>query len=217
VVFEAAELSPPDDLSIIRLFASPPGGGWSSSRGGTQMGNALASPPSVNPQADGTFAIEGVAPGSYQFGAAFQTDVNRQWWLRSAMLDDRDLLDEPLIVRLEDLSGIVVTYTDRRTELTGVLQNAGGLPAPEYFVVAFPADRGLWQSGSRRFKSARPATDGRFTMMEVPAGSYLLAALTDFEAEDFEDREFLEELAKQSIPITVPAGERTMQDVRIAQ
>jgi protocatechuate 3,4-dioxygenase beta subunit len=216
IAFDAADVAPPDDVTTIRVSASLPGGGWTSNLRGTRMGNALVSPPSATPQADGTFTIAGVAPGSYQLRATLPAGVTGEWWLRSAWLDGRDLLDEPLIVGLEDVSGIVLTYTDRRTELTGLLQSATGLPATEYFIVAFPVDRALWQPGSRRFKSTRPDTDGRFTVTEVPAGTYHLAALTDFEPADFEDHAFLAELAAHALTITVRAGERNVQDVRVA-
>ena len=44
---------------------------------------------------------------------------------------------------------------DQRTELSGTLQSAANIPAPDYFVVAFAADRTFWRPGSRRVRSER--------------------------------------------------------------
>jgi hypothetical protein len=126
------------------------------------------------------------------------------------------LLDVPVQMRTTNLTGVVLTFTDRRNELAGALQSASGLPAPDYFVVALPADRTLWQPNSRRIQSARPGTDGAFSIRDLPAGFYLLAALTDLEPDDLTMPSFLEQLAAQAVPVTVRDGERTVQKIRIA-
>jgi hypothetical protein len=117
----------------------------------------------------------------------------------------------------ENVDDLVLTFTDRRSELAGTLQSATGLPAPEYFVVAFPAERSLWLPESRRIKSARPDTAGAFSLRDLPGGDYLLAALTDLEPVDLEDSAFLEELAAQAVAVRIVDGERTVQDLRIAR
>ncbi|MCC7043595.1 MAG: hypothetical protein IT183_07020, partial [Acidobacteria bacterium] len=166
---------------------------------------------------DGTFVVTGVAPGVYELRSQIPSDTEGTWWLRSAMLAGRDLLDEPLEVRDQDVSGVVVTYTDRVNELTGTFQTASGQPATDYYVVAIPDDRVLWRAGSRRLVTTRPATDGRYSLTRVPAGAYRLAALTDFDPTDFADATFLEALASRGIAVVVRDGERTVQDIRVAE
>ena len=123
------------------------------------------------------------------------------------------------MVREDDLTGAVLTLTDRHSELTGSLRTSAGLPATDYFIVVMPVEPELRHTGSRRVKSARPATDGTFIIRDLPAGAYLLAALTDFEPRDVENREFLEQLAApgQAIAVTVRDGETTHQDIQIAR
>ena len=133
------------------------------------------------------------------------------------MLGDRDLLDGLLEVGTEPISGVVLTFTDRRTELAGSLQSAAGIPAPEYSLVLFPADRSRWQPGSLRIKSTRPGSDGQFSLTNVPGGDYLLGVLTDFEPGDLERMDFLTELATTAVRVTLRDGERTVQDVRVAR
>jgi len=96
-------------------------------------------------------------------------------------------------------------------------QDAGQPSGPDYFVVALPADRALWLPNSRRIQSARPGTDGAFSIRDLPAGAYLLAALTDLEPDDLTMPSFLEQLAAQALPVTVRDGERTVQNIRIAR
>jgi hypothetical protein len=218
IQFEAAATPPPEDLTTLRVLIRRPGGSYmSSSADGTVTGNALVGvgTPAINP--DGTFVATGVAPGGYDLRSTIPGDTERVWWLRSAMLDGRDLLDEPLEVRTQSVSGIVVTFTDRVNELTGTFQTASGQPVSDYYVVAIPDDRSLWSPVSRRLVSTRPATDGRFSLTRLPAGAYRLAALTDFEPSDFADTAFLEALVSQGIAVTIRDGEPTVQDIRVAQ
>ena len=64
----------------------------------------------------------------------------------------RDLLDAPFELRPNtSVSDVVVTFTDRPSELTGALQNASGIPTSGYFIVAFSRS----QSRATLDKSAR--------------------------------------------------------------
>lgn len=218
VVFDAATLQPPGDLTTLRVMMGPRGGSYVSSfSDGTSIGNVLISPGSPRLLDDGTFVVSGVAPGSYELRSTIPSDTEGRWWLRSVMIGGRDLLDEPLDVRDQHVSGVVITYTDRANELTGLFQTASGQPATDYYVVAIPADRALWRAGSRRLVSTRPATDGRFSLTRLPAGAYRLAALTDFDAADLADAAFLDALASRGIAVVVRDGERTVQDIRVAR
>jgi hypothetical protein len=91
------------------------------------------------------------------------------------------------------------------------------MPAPDYFVVVFPADRTLWRPGSRRVQTARPATDGGFSIRGLPAGEYLIGALTDLDPADVHDPAFLEQVAAAGIRIQLANGEQKRQDIQIAR
>ena len=62
LVFDAASAPIPADFSGIRIALSILGGSYSSSSGGTTVGNALSSIPAVNASADGAFRIPGHRP-----------------------------------------------------------------------------------------------------------------------------------------------------------
>jgi len=78
----------------------------------------------------------------------------------------------------------------------------------------FPADRALWQTG-RRLKSTRPASDGRFSFLDLPAGDYFIAALTDFDPDGWRVPAFLDQAAGAAVKVTIPEGARVSQDLRI--
>ena len=94
------------------------------------------------------------------------------------MIASRDLLDELVVVRHDNLAGVVLTMSDRHPAITGSLSTPSGQAASGYFVVAFPADRGRWRSPSRRIVSTRPATSGAFELQDLPPGEYRLAYFT---------------------------------------
>ena len=193
-------LSAPDPSSIARSI------------NGLDVGT-ISIPP-VNARADGTFEVAGILPGAYRFSAG----APGGWWARSAMANGRDLFDvPPEFGQSGDVTGVVVTFTDRHSDLSGALQTASGAAAPDYFVVALPADRALWQPNARRIRSTRPATDGHFSFTDLPGGEYLLAALSDFEPSDLNDEKFLEQLAPAAIKVTIVDGQKTTQDLRIAR
>jgi hypothetical protein len=178
----------------------------------------LPSPLPAAGKRDGRFSIDGIWPGRFQLTASVPTSPGR-WWLKSAVAGNRDLLDAPLefAAPLHDIKDAELTLTDRRTELTGRLQTAAGQPATEYFVVVFSANRTHWFPGARRTRAVRPSSDGTFSVTDLPAGAYLLAALTDAATNEWQRPGFLDELAPLALPVTVPEGGTVRQDLQIAR
>src|SRR5688572_3912272 len=163
----------------------------------------------------GAFTMTGVVPGRYRAGAAFNTpEVN--WILKSAVIKGKDALDVPFDLAPGDvITDAVFTFTNRTQELSGTLQDASKRPAPDFTVVVFPADKSLWGS-TRRVRTVRPDTNGKFTLTNLPSGAYRIAAVLDIGTEDLRDRSLLEELAAASLAFTLADGEKKVQDLRLA-
>jgi uncharacterized protein (DUF2141 family) len=210
VVFEGN--SRPIDASAIRLSIVAANGAGGGGSGYTQLGNL--SVPAINVAADGRFEIADIIPETYRLTVTFPAASG--WWLRSAVVNGRDVLDHLLEIEpAGDISGVVLTFSDRPTTLSGTLLTSAGAAAPAYFIAVFPADRALWRAESRRILSARSGTDGRWMVRELPPGDYLIAALTDLDPEDLASPAFLETLAASAVKVPIALGDQKTQDLRV--
>lgn len=167
----------------------------------------------VNP--DGTFEIQNLPPGLSRVVIAGGALASGQWFLQSAVMGERDMLEGDFEISGGGSATMTVTITDRSTELSGVLQSASGAPASDVFVLAFSVNRAFWIPGTRRTQAVRPDVDGRYTIKGLPPGDYLVAALTDADENDWNDSRLLEQLVPASIRISLGDGERKVQDLRI--
>ncbi len=159
--------------------------------------------------ADGRFTIAGVVPGRYTLRVSGQ--------MKSVIVDGVDILDFPLeLAGDRDISDVVVTLTERTSELSGRLTEANGEPGYNYTIVVASDDSRYWTPGSRRISIARPGAGGQFRVLNLPPGGYHLAAVNDFEQGSQYDPAFLKELSGASMRVTVVEGGRQVQDIRVA-
>jgi PAS domain S-box-containing protein len=200
------------DMGRLRVSLAAPNAGSTVVLNGVMSGRFPI--PAATVKADGAFDMTGVIPGGYQLGVTVLPDT--KLWLRSAMLGTRDLLDGPIDVATH-VSNVTVTLTDRHTELNGRLETPAGQPATDYVVIVFSADRSHWRPQARRLVSARPATDGRFIVRDLPPGEYLIAALTDLDPDTWQTAVFLDQVVPAAIKIAIGEGETKTQNLRIAR
>jgi hypothetical protein len=89
-------------------------------------------------------------------------------------------------------------------------------PASAYTVIVFAADERFWLPENRRNQSATPDAQGRFTFANLPAGTYRLAAVDDFDAVAGVHAGLLRQVAPASTNlITLAEGERKTQDLKV--
>ena len=113
------------------------------------------------------------------------------------------------------VAGAVVTFVDRRAELTGVMTDAQSQPVSDYTLILFPADARYRTPQSRRILSTRPATDGRYTFRNLPAGEYRIAPVLEPEPGSWFDPAFLQDLENTSMRLTIGDGEKKEQNLRV--
>ena len=196
----------PGDLTKIRVDLSAVATGNSATLG----------VPAATVAADGTFKFGGVTPGRYRLTASVPGSTPTSGWqLKHGFVNSQDTLDVPLDVRSADIGDAIVVFTDRPAQLSGRVQDASGQPAPEYFIIAFAADRAFWTPRSRRIQSVRPGSDGRFRMPNLPPGDYLIAAVTDVEDGRWFDPTFLQGLVPAATKISIADGEQKAQDFKV--
>jgi hypothetical protein len=162
--------------------------------------------------ADGRFTIGSVVPGKYRLTA----NAGAGWYLGSSMIDSQDSLDFPVEIKPgQNVTNAVVTFVDRQSELTGTIANEKAQPVPEYSLIVYPADQRFWIAQSRRIQSTRPATDGRYTFRNLPAGDYRLVPVYDPEPGSWFDPAFLQQLESAAVRVTIADGEKKEQNLRV--
>lgn len=204
VVFQGTSLAQPTDLTRIRVNVIP-ADVTSRDPGGPVGGRVDAS---------GKFVATGITPGRYRLNAS---GAPQGWTVESAVVEGQDTLDFPFEVKAgQNVGSAVITFTDRRSELSGTLQSSAGQPVSGYTLLLFPADQRYWIPQSRRIRLARPATDGQFIFGNVPPGDYRLATVVDVEPGAWQDTAYLQQLETGALRVSVAEGERKVQNVRIA-
>jgi uncharacterized protein (DUF2141 family) len=213
VEFRSGVTRPGGDFSGVRLNLFPVLTG-----GGVRVSMGM---PAARVDPTGQFRITGVTPGRYRLTGAAPvapgSGPGPGWRLASAMVNGRDVLDFQLDVAPgENIGDAVVTFTDVTQNVNGRLQDATGRPAPDYTIVVFAADSRYWTAQSRRVRSARPSTDGRFSVTNLPPGEYRIAAVVDAVPNEINDPAFLEQIVGASYPFTLAFGETKTQDLKIS-
>jgi hypothetical protein len=140
---------------------------------------------------DGTFDIHGL------FGPQLlrPQNVPTGWTLKSVEVNGTDVTDMPFDFRPgSNITGAVITLTDRVSEVSGSVQDARGQIASDYVLVVFPEDAKLWGAQSRHVQTTRPNQNGVFSIKGLPPGRYLAAAVPSLENGLQNDRGVLERL-----------------------
>jgi len=157
-----------------------------------------------------------LVPGKYYLDAVISAPHSREWVIDSASVDGRDILDDAqLFGRSAGDVLVKVTVSKRATLLSGVLETGDARPAPDYTIVAFPAERSYWQGTFRRVRITRPSTSGHFELTGLPAGEYFLAAVRDVAPDEWRDPAFLEEIAPMALKVSITVGSTNHQRIRI--
>ena len=222
IVYEATTKTPPTDLTktALSLTAATEESNLETAMVSSLMGGGASG---AKVAADGTFTISGIAPGRYRLNTPMgmvpipgMAAMTGGWTLKAVMVNGRDIADAPIDMKAgADVTGVVVTFTDRPTELSGTVFDGAGRVTPNFPIIVFATDRAYWTLGSRRVQTARPASDGKFKVTGLPAGEYYVCAVTAVERTEVYDPAFLEPLVAVSFKITIADGEKKTQDLKL--
>jgi hypothetical protein len=199
VTIESAGTPSPTSLAGFRVNPVP-------------LGSSAAMPRMVRPaqaNVSGQFSVPDVTAGLYVIRATGP----RGWTMKSVSIDGREVTDQPLDVKSENVSGINVVFTDRISGLSGTVRDGRGNAVSDLTVILFPSDENLWLPQSRRILTARADAAGVYTLTAVPDGDYLVAAVDDVEPGEWFDPLFLEELKAHATKVKIAEGEQRTADL----
>ncbi len=136
------------------------------------------------------------------------------WSLEAVLYQGRDIIDVPFALRSgQERERIRLILTDRASRLVGVVQDEDGNAITERAIVALPVNSAYWRPGSRHIQLTYPDTSGRYEIVGLPAGVYLVAAIAGISAGDLYDLAIFQEIAAAGTEALVEAGETTTLDL----
>lgn len=168
------------------------------------------------PEENGEFRTYGVPPDRYIVRVS---PLPAGWFLKSALYQNRDIADLPVELTSKDVSGVVITFTDRPSGISGTVRGTSG-PNPSAIVLAYPVDSAAWSSSgalSRRLRTARAGIDGSYSLQGLPAGESYLVAVQEDQVGEWQDPALLRALSGLARTIRLVDGERKTQDLRSAE
>ena len=130
------------------------------------------------------------------------------------MHDGVDVSQVPLDLSSGDVTDLVITFTDKKTDLSGVLHDDKGSPDPTGIVVAFPADVPINVDdpvNPRRVRNTRVSASGKYSFANLPPGDYYVAGLPADENR-WSDPQILQSLRTQSARVHVAYGQPATAD-----
>jgi len=159
-----------------------------------------------------TFSISGLMPGAYVLRAPIGT-------IKSVMVGDKDYTNMPFDTTSGvDISGLVVTVTNRTATLTG---NVAGTQKYEngVAVIAFPPERERWVDWGIQptsIKSTAVSANGSY-QLTLPGGDYVIVAVDGALIDAWQNPVFLEAAARSGRRVTVGWGEKRAQDLTVSE
>jgi hypothetical protein len=140
------------------------------------------------------------------------------WYLKEVRLDGEDITDDGAEFEAgRAREGLQVVFTQKTTDLSGLVTDAGGKPVLDASVIVFPANPDRWKFQSRYLRTARPDTQGRYNIRSLPPGEdYLVIAVQNLESGQGGDPEFLGRAKEEAKPFTLNEGETKAIDVKLS-
>lgn len=156
----------------------------------------------------GAFTTTGVPSGKYILRVS---GAPQGWSLRDASHGGKDITSVAVELDDESAMGVVLTFTDKPTELNGTVRNSSGNPDTAASVMVFPADVSAWiDTGSqpRRLRQVRANQDGTYKINGLPAGDYYVIAVADESvSRSWQDPAYLNVMARAATQVRLAEGD----------
>jgi hypothetical protein len=155
-------------------------------------------------------------PGRYRFLIPMPSAA---WTVASITWRGRDLLDEALELTTQDVSDVVVRFTDRETVLAGGVRRDLA-DDDEVVVILFPAAVEEWvREGmfQRRAHLVTASDSGAFTLRNLRPGEYFVVGLGADHPVALENPDFVRAAARLGTRVVVKEGHNTAPVIPVSK
>jgi hypothetical protein len=167
--------------------------------------------------ADGRFTTPGYPAGRHVVTGT--SSPGPQWVLASIRIGGTDATGRAFTLSGRDVDDAVITFSDRRISLSGVVQPSAAGGSPEATVVLYPANTQEWMSsGMSAMRTANAATgpDGTYRL-DVPfAGDYVVVAVPP-EINPAVDRDFIARWGSSGVRVSFVQGDAKTQSLTLGR
>lgn len=139
------------------------------------------------------------------------------WFLKSVLYDGQDVTDAGIDFQPgRAYDGLQIVLTQKTTDLSGVVTDDRNQPIVDATVVVFPMNSERWGFQSRYGRVARPDTNGRYNIRNLPpADEYAIVAVRSLEPGQGTDPEFLARAREAAKTFSLAEGETKTVDVKL--
>jgi len=140
------------------------------------------------------------------------------WFLKAVMLDGEDVTDSGIeFTPGRSYDGLQIIFSRQTTDLSGLVSDDRGKPVLDATVVIFPANKDLWTFSSRYVRTARPDTNGKYSIKSLPPSEdYLIIAVQNLEQGQGSDPDFLTRAIEEAKRLSLNEGETKAFDIRLS-
>jgi len=141
------------------------------------------------------------------------------WYLKAVLHEGVDVTDAGIeFTPGRTYEGLEVVFTQKATDLSGLVTDERGRAVLDATVIVFPATPERWTFGSRFLRTARPDTSGRYNFRGLPpSDEYMIVVVQNLEPGQATDPEFLTRAREEAKPLTLNEGETKAVDVKLSR
>ena len=145
--------------------------------------------------------------------------VTSGWYFKAVLFDGNDVTDSGIeFAPGRSYEGLQIVFSQKTTDLSGLVTDDRNTPILDATVVIFPADREKWGFATRFVRTVRPDTNGRYTTKSMPpSDDYLIIAVQNLEQGQGNDPEFLARAREEAKPLSLNEGETKVFDVKLSK
>src|SRR5690348_1380306 len=119
---------------------------------------------------DYTFEMTGMFDRRIFRGSAGDiSNPDNAWAVKAVLYDGTDITDNGMeFTPGRTYEGLQVIFTQKKTDLSGMLTDDRSKPIVDATVIVFPADQQKWTYLSRYIRTMRPDTNGKYNAKGLP-------------------------------------------------